>query len=242
MNLTFDKNSFVYQFLLPLSKLTDNIILNISKDSICATCSTADAGVVVCAEYLSKFDIEKDVVINLPDIKKFLKLLENLDDANINLLYKSNHLSYNNKKIKFNYYLLEDGYVQRCPVSAAKIKNLTHDSEFNFTSENLAEVLRGHSIATDASKVYFFIKDNEVFAELNDREKQNINTIEYHITDEYKGQEFAPIAINLESIRMLLGLRNQTFNVKINNTLKVFLFDINDINISIRFAISALVK
>ena len=229
-------------FLLPLGKLTDNVILNLTSDKVVATCSTPDAGVVVCAEYISEFDVDKSLTLNLPDVKKFSKLLDGLADEYITLTFNSNHLAYKSSSIKFNYFLLEEGYVQRCPVSSAKIQGLTHDSCFTLTSDKLNEILRGHSIASDASKVYFFLQDGEVYAELNDKERQNINNIMYSVTDEIEGEEFNTLALNLESLRMLTGLRNSKFKVKINNKLNVFLFDIIEEKINIRFAISALVK
>jgi len=232
----------VSHFLLPLGKLTDNVILNLTSDKVVATCSTPDAGVVVCAEYISEFDVDKSLTLNLPDVKKFSKLLDGLADEYITLTFNSNHLAYKSSSIKFNYFLLEEGYVQRCPVSSAKIQGLTHDSCFTLTSDKLNEILRGHSIASDASKVYFFLQDGEVYAELNDKERQNINNIMYSVTDEIEGEEFNTLALNLESLRMLTGLRNSKFEVKINNKLNVFLFDIIEEKINIRFAISALVK
>lgn len=240
--LKLHKESFVSHFLLPLGKLTDNVILNLTSDKVVATCSTPDAGVVVCAEYISEFDVDKSLTLNLPDVKKFSKLLDGLADEYITLTFNSNHLAYKSSSIKFNYFLLEEGYVQRCPVSSAKIQGLTHDSCFTLTSDKLNEILRGHSIASDASKVYFFLQDGEVYAELNDKERQNINNIMYSVTDEIEGEEFNTLALNLESLRMLTGLRNSKFKVKINNKLNVFLFDIIEEKINIRFAISALVK
>ena len=242
IELNINRNDFVQQFLLPLSKIADKIVLQINSDGALATCSTADSGVVLCAEYKSVFDIESSVTLNIPDIKKFLKLLDNINEEEIRLVYKGNHLSYTSKSMKFNYYLLEDGYVQRCPVSAAKIQSLNSDSEFVLTSQHLNEILKGQNIASDAGKVYFFIQEENVYAELNDKERQNINNIVYHVCDEYKGTQFQPLAVDLESLRMLTGLRNSAFTVRINTKINVLMFDIIDINVNIRFAISALVK
>jgi len=240
--LHFNREAFVHQFLLPLSKLTEKIILTISKNNLVATCSTPDSSVVVCAEYIADFDIESNITLNIPDIKKFLKLLDNLSGEVITLVHKGNHLAYTSKEIKFNYYLLEDGYVQRCPVSAAKIQALSSNSSFILNTSSLNEILKGHSIATDAGKVYFFLQDGEVYAELNDRERQNINNIVYNIAGEFEGDEFATLAVDLEALRMLTGLRGNCFKVCINTSVNVLLFDINNELIKIRFAISALVK
>lgn len=240
--ITLHRDNFVQQFLLPLSKLTEKIILTLSSNSIIATCSTADASVVLCAEYKSNFDVEESINLNIPDIKKLLKLLNNIDSEEITLQYNENHLAYTSKTLKFKYYLLEDGYVQRCPVSSTKILSLTHDSSFFLSKESLGEILRGQTVATDAGKVYFYLQNNDVYAELNDRERCNINNITYFVTDSFNGNEFVPLAIDLESLRMLTGLKGAGFTVKINTKINVLLFDIEDTGVSIRFAISALVK
>lgn len=242
VDLSFNRSSFVQQFLLPLSKIADKIILQINTNNIIATCSTPDAGVVLCAEYKALFNVESSITLNIPDIKKFLKLLDNIEDEDIKLVYKGNHLSYTSRALKFNYYLLEDGYVQRCPVSASKIQLLESDSSFILTSHNLSEILKGQSIASDAGKVYFFLQEDGVYAELNDKERQNINNIIYHICDEHEGTNFNPLAVDLEALRMLTGLKNSQFNVRINTKVGVLLFDIIEQYVNIRFAISALTK
>lgn len=240
--ITLHRDNFVQQFLLPLSKLTEKIILTLTANSIVATCSTVDASVVLCAEYKSDLSVDTTINLNIPDIKKLLKLLNNVDSDQIVLTYNENHLAYTSKTLKFKYFLLEDGYVQRCPVSSTKIRSLTHDSSFFLSKESLSEILRGQTVATDAGKVYFYLQDDCIHAELNDRERCNINNITYFVSDGFEGEEFIPLAVDLESLRMLTGLKGNGFTVKINTKINVLLFDIDDTDVSIRFAISALVK
>jgi hypothetical protein len=233
---------FVQNFLLPISKLSDDIVLTVASDKITTVCSTVDTGVVMCAEHKGSFNVNNDIKLNIPDVKRFLKLLDSLEVEDIRLTVKDNHLSYKDKKIKFNYFLLEDGFINKCPVSPSKIRALESDVEFNLTSEKLSELLRSQSIVTDATKVYFFVNDNEVYAELNDRERQNINNITLHVTDTYIGDFNKPLIVDLQALRLLLGLRNNYFTVKVNNKVNVFLFDIEESDTSIRFAVSTLIK
>jgi len=239
---TLKHTDFVQNFLLPISKLSDDIVLTVSSDRISTVCSTVDTGIVMCAEHAGVFDVVQDIKLNVPDVKRFLKLLDGLSVEDIKLTLKDNHLSYKDKKIKFNYFLLEDGFVSRSPVSASKIKALESDIEFNLTSEKLSEILRSQSIVTDATKVYFYVQDGEVYAELNDRERQNINNMTFHVTDMYIGDFNKTLIIDIQALRMLLGLKNDKFTVKINNKVNVFLFDIEDSDTKIRFAISTLIK
>jgi hypothetical protein len=239
---TLKHTDFVLNFLLPISKLSDDIVLTITSDKVSTVCSTIDTGVVMCAEHSGVFNVEKEIKLNIPDVKKFLKLLDGLGSEDIKLTLKDNHLSYRDKKIKFNYFLLEDGFINKCPVSPSKIRALDSDVEFNLTTEKLSEIIRNQGLVSDATKVYFFSQDGEVYAELNDRERQNINNMTMFVTDTYIGDFDKPLIVDLQALRMLLGLKNNHFTVKINNKVNVFLFDINEGNTDIRFAISTLIK
>lgn len=239
---TLKHTDFVLNFLLPISKLSDDIVLTITSNKVSTVCSTIDTGIVMCAEHSGNFEVDSEIKLNIPDVKKFLKLLDGLGNEDIKLTLKDNHLSYRDKKIKFNYFLLEDGFINKCPVSPAKIRALDSDVEFNLTTEKLSEIIRNHGLVSDATKVYFFSQDGEVYAELNDRERQNINNMTIFVTDTYIGDFEKPLIVDLQALRMLLGLKNNHFTVKINNKVNVFLFDINEGNTDIRFAISTLIK
>ena len=104
-------------------------------------------------------------------------------------------------------------------------------------------MLKGSSIATDSDKLYFYTKDSKVYCELNDLERQNINNITYLVTDKYVGEDIKnTLPLNLENIRLLAGTKCNEFTVKVNNELKVTLFQIEEKDIDIKFIISALVK
>lgn len=242
--LILNKELFVNKFLQPISKLADIVTINSNDTGIYAICSTQDGSSVVLYAELQVPELErKHIRLNLPDVKKFVRLIDCIEDSVIRLTIKDNHINYNTDSIRFNYFLLEDSFVQRAPLNPEKIKALQYDSSFTLSIAKFNEILKGSSIATDSDKLYFYTKDDTVYAELNDHERQNINNITYRIADSYDG---APIKnalpFNLESVRLLAGLRADSFNVKINNTLKVCLFEVEDSDIMLKFIVSALVK
>ena len=59
MNHTFTlkHTDFVQNFLLPISKLSDDIVLTVSPDRISTVCSTVDTGIVMCAEHAGVFPL-----------------------------------------------------------------------------------------------------------------------------------------------------------------------------------------
>jgi hypothetical protein len=241
--LSLSKETFVQKFLLPISKLADNVSLVPNGNEIYATCASQDGSIVLLANLKVDCDLKGLTRINLPDIKKFVRLLECIESDTIDLTIEDNHIKYITPGFKFNYFLLEDSYMQRCPVNPEKIKQLKYDSGFILPNTKFSEILKGSSIATDSDKLYFYTKDDSVYAELNDLERQNINNITYLVADKFVGENIKnKLPLNLENVRMLAGLRSNNFTVKINSELKVTLFKIEEDNLEINFIISALVK
>lgn len=241
--LALNKESFVQKFLLPISKLADNVSISIDDSEVYATCASQDGSVVLLASYKTDTAVRGIPRINLPDVKKFVRLLDCVEENNIAITIQNNHLKYTTPSFKFNYYLLEDNYMQRCPVNPDKIKQLKYDTAFLLPNAKFNEVLKGSSIATDSDKLYFYTKDDKVYCELNDLERQNINNLTYLVADKFVGEQIKnTLPLNLENIRLLAGTKCNEFTVKVNNELKVTLFQIEEKDIDIKFIISALVK
>lgn len=243
-DLILDKEVFVTKFLQPISKLADTVAIYPNEKGLYALCSSQDGSSVVLYAELRLPSLLKGILrLNLPDVKKFVRLIDCIEDKIIRLTLQDNHLVYDTNNIRFKYYLLEDSYIQKNSLNPEKIKNLKFDSTFKLPVNRFNEILKGSSIATDSEKVYFYSKDNQVYAELNDHERQNINSITYFVTNDFEGEPIKnSLPFNLESIRMLAGIKADHFVVKVNNTLKISLFEIEDENTSIKFIISALVK
>lgn len=242
--LILNKEIFVQKFLSPISKLADMVSIYPNENGLYAICSSQDGSSVVLYAELKLPSLLKGVTrLNLPDVKKFVRLIECIDDSIIRLTVENNYISYNTDSIRFKYFLLEDSFTQRTALNPEKIKALKFDSSFNLPITKFNELLKGSSIATDSDKLYFYTNDDVVYAELNDHERHNINNITYRITDSLEGEPIkTALPFNLESVRLLAGIKADSFSVKINNTLKVSTFEIEDENVDIKFIMSALVK
>jgi hypothetical protein len=241
--ITLDKEKFLSKFLLPISKLTDNVSILPADNILTAICNSQDSSVVLYVTYKTTENFSGIVRVNLPEIKKFVRLLECINTNTIEFELKGNCLSYQTPEFKFNYFLLDDSYIQKCPINPEKIKQLTFDTEFTLTNSNLNDLLKASSITTDSNKVYLFTRDEKVYAELNDLERQNINNVTCIFSSNYTGKNISGnIPLNIENLRLLAGLKTEIINVSINNELKIVLFEIKDNNTNIKFIISALVK
>jgi len=80
--LTFNKESFVQKFLQPISKLADNISIIPGDKELYAVCSSQDGSIVLLANLKTDINTQGILKINLPDIKKFVRLLECIDETN----------------------------------------------------------------------------------------------------------------------------------------------------------------
>jgi len=239
-----DKTLFQDKFLTPISRFTDNVSLTVLENGIETVGATQDSSAIVFAHF--GVDIDSDVPrLNIPDIKKFSRLLDCINVNELDIEITTNSLKYKTKAFKFNYFLLEDMYMQRSPINVEKIKALPYDCSFTLPSTIFGEILRGSSIAADSDKLYFVMGEDGIYAELNDRERHNINNLTYHITDKLDTGELKDaqaIPLNLENIRLLSGIKVESFKVKINSTLKVVVFEVAEKGLDIKFIISGLVK
>jgi len=244
-NIQLDKEQFVECFLTPISKIAENVSLVPFEGGIYAICSTQIGGsVILYAECKSGSFLNLKHQINIPDIKKFIRLLSCVKKDTFEVTVKDNHLLYADSDIKFKYFLLEDSVMQRVTVSCQKIKSLAYNTSFTLPIIKFNELLKGSSITTDSDKLYLFTKDGSVHAELNDFERQNINSVDYFVTEVFEGCELQiPIPLSLESVRLLAGLKATQFTVKINTQLKIVTFEATSgESVKTQFIISGLVK
>lgn len=245
VKLRLERERFIESFLVPISKIAENVSLIPFEEGVYAICSTQIGGsVILYTEYISDDFTELKKQINIPDIKKFIRLLSCIKLDTFDVEVRDNHLLYKDDEIKFKYFLLEDSVMQRVSISCQKIKNLTYNTTFVLSNAKFSELLKGSSITTDSDKVYLFTRDGKVHAELNDFERQNINSLDYLVTSSYEGCELqSPVPLSLESVRLLAGLKVSHFSVKVNTQLKIIAFEaVNQENVKSQFIISGLVK
>jgi len=242
--ISLDKEIFVDRFLNPVSKLADNIALNIEKDYITTICNSQKSSVVVYARMDVDLGIPNPIKINLPDVSKFIRTMNCIEKTNLKLTLNDNNIAYTDgNDVNFVYYLLEDGYLPKSTMLPEKIDAMEFHSSFDLSISKFNEVIKGCAIVTDATKLYLYTKENEVYAELNDKETPNINSITYLISSSYEGEPLEPaLAIKLESLRLIAGIKTSNIKVRYNHKNKVTVFEVKDDGFSVKFMISALVK
>ena len=103
--------------------------------------------------------------------------------------------------------------------------------------------MAGYAFASDTTKIYFYSKDDGVYAEINDKTLSNVDNITLKVSNTFSGVEITEaVPINTEVFKNLATCRTDV-KIKINNEYKVFVFQNKDDNdVELKYIVSALVK
>lgn len=244
MKLQLNKNLFVNHLLGPVSKLSDNLLLDFQSSSYKAgwaaktIVSSADNSTILLGDVPCTVDDPFKCVI--PDCKTFLRLFSGIDEEQIQLTIDSNVVKYKQGSFSFKYHLLDESYVvNKKSLSEEKIKALTFDTSFVMTKQKLSEIIKFNSIVPDAEKLYFITDGTKVLAKLGDELKTNTNEIVTEVSHgEYEGKPLLDkFPINIQNV-LLFSFGNEEITVKINHSLKVFKFETENLS----YIVSGLVK
>jgi|APGre2960657373_1045057.scaffolds.fasta_scaffold01907_8 hypothetical protein len=243
-HIIVEKESFIEKLLNPVSRLADNICLNLESDNVNTICNSQNGDVVVYAKMEMQSKIAEPLKLNIPDLKKFVRLLDFVEKDVFEVTINDNNISYKDDgSFNFVYYLLEDGYIPKNTLNINKINSLDYQTSFDLTISKFNDVMKGCAITSDSNKLYLFTKEGKVYAELNDRETPNINNITYQISTEFEGDDITtPIPLKLDSVRMISGLKTSKIKVSFNSKFKITIFEIKEGDVLIKFIISALTK
>ena len=63
------------------------------------------------AKYNKAFDSEQEITLNVGDVKKFLRVLDCVEEDELVFKIESNHLHYKTDKLQFKYHFLDDSVV-----------------------------------------------------------------------------------------------------------------------------------
>lgn len=240
---------YLEKILKPINRLSESCVLKTSDTGLSSICSSADNTVVLYAKVNFPLKLEKQLRLNLINIKKLLCGLECLGDGgDFSIEYSENNLKCSSKsaegeKAHFKYHLVDDTVVRECPFNVSRLSTLDFDTEFSITSDKIKQIMAGYTFVSDVEKIYFYTKDDCVYAEINDRTMPNIDNITIKVSEEFSGSNLEDdILINAEIFKNLATCKND-IKVKINNEYKIFVFQNKDeSDVELKYIVSALVK
>jgi hypothetical protein len=238
-----NKIEFVKNFLSPVSKMSDSAILKVDKNVLsCLTC-VADNSVILYIDSPIETDFSESLHLNCPDIKKLIKAVDTVkEETELVFLLENNNLSYKDSSVRFKYHLLEDNIIKNPKLNLNKLKETEFNVSFSITGSDIKELIRGSIFSSDSNKIYFSINEEGVFAELTDKTRNNIDTINLKLCESYQGDMIENFPISFEIFRIMESSQNKNINVKINNKLGLVIFDFESNYTKMTYIVPSLIK
>lgn len=238
-----NKKDFVGNFLGPISNLNDMCVLKISNNNITCTIAAADSTVVCKADLECETDVENEVILNIPDIKKLTRVLEIIPSNEVELKLNENNISYNKDGYRFKYHILDDGIIKLPNINVNKVNSLEFDTTFKIVEKNLTMLFKGSSFTTETSKLYLFEDDNKISGELGDKNRHNTDNFVCVLSEEYEGNPLTKsLALNFDSFRLLSFNGCREVNFRVNQEMGVITCDFKKDNTSLIYVISSLIN
>ena len=236
-----NKKDFVSNFLGPISNLNDVCILSIEGNSMSCTLASADATIVCKSSIEVDTDLD-NVKLNLPDIKKMVRVLDIIPSTEIELQINENNISYNKNGYKFKYHLLDDGIIKQPNLNVEKIKKLDFNTKFIVKENELNTLFKGSSFATETSKVYIFEEDGKINGELGDRSRHNTDNFICELSNEFEGNIKKPLPVNFDSFRLVSFSGSREVNFSVNTDMGVITCNFKKGDAQLIYIISALIN
>jgi hypothetical protein len=231
-----NRNEFL-RYLDSVSKINDSAIFDITPSGISCLVASIDNTLIQLSEYKDTFDFTS--TLNIPDIKKFQRVIDTLNTEEVVLSVGTNCLEYKGSDVKFKYHLFEEGFLGKPSLNVDKIKSFKYDVSFDFTRDVLQSLLKGSTFASETNKVYMYTEDGKVKADLTDRARHNTDNYSITITD--CDFDLKPTPINFDNIRLISNIDNK-YSCNINTEYGVVVIDNNTDAIKLKYIISSLTQ
>ena len=237
------------KLLKPINRATDSCVLKIDKNQLYTVCTSDDKSVILYASCELPIVLD-NLKLNFISIKKFLTGLDCLgDNGQFSIILNKNHLRCQSKNESdfdstfFKYHLVDDGIISESSVNINTISKLTFDTEFEISTSKLKQIMSAYSFVTDVNKIYFYSKNNMIYADIDDKTLSNVDNMSLLVTEKCMGDKLEiPIALKIEVFKNLISSKLPV-RVKINNQHKVFVFITKEHeDVELKYIVSALVK
>ena len=196
--------------------------------------------IIVDAIYTDE-NIDAVTRLNIPDVKKFCRIIQCIDEKTFDLNISANNISYESNTVRFKYHLYDDNLIVIPKLNLAKLDKLDFDGEFTIAHSSVIALIKGSTIATDTNKIYLTIKDDNLFGELTDRARANTDSYGLKLSDTYKGNKFGnAIPLNFEIFRIISSMKFNNINGRLVSSMGVITFGMQLGKANIRFILSAL--
>ena len=238
-----NKKDFVSNFLGPVSNLNDMCVLKIANSKIECTIAGADSTIVCKAIVDIETDITDSATLNIPDLRKLIRVLEIIPEQDVELKINNNNIAYNKNGYKFKFHLLDDGFVKLPNINVDKVNQLDFNTTFISPENSLTTLFKGSSFTTETTKLYMYTEDNNLVGELGDKTRHNTDNFVCVLADKFEGSEIhKPIPINFESFRLINFSQCREINFRINEEMGIITCALQKGNVVLTYVVSALIN
>ena len=229
------------RFFDAISKINESAIINIHAGTpglVSCLVSSIDNTLILYAEAHS-IECSEPGNINIPDVKKLLRVIESISTPSINLILNKNNIEYKDSTVRFKYHLYEEGFLSKPTINLEKIKSFKQDIKFTLTKDIIQQIIKNSTFTTDTNKVYLYTEAGRLKAELTDRAKHNTDMISLDLGA--VKFELKPLPINFDNIKLLSSV-NDIIDVGVNTEYGVIIFDIVNKGIKLKYIITSLTQ
>jgi hypothetical protein len=237
-----NKGEFINAFLSPISNISTLALIQITADKFSSLNKSADNNVVLYAEWQHQSGTDKPVELNMPDLKRFIRILESVNDDNVSFILNPNNIEYVSEHTRMKYHLLEPGIIVTPAINLEKINSFEWQTSFQISYETYNTLHKSSLFITDSNKVYLSTKNSKVFAELNDKTRANIDVYSTIIADNFTGEDINSFALSFDIFRMIYVPKNSSISVRVNSDRGVAIFEILDSKYKLQYITTALLK
>lgn len=235
-----NRSNFV-KALESISKISDSVILKVKDDKdyqISSISASTDNTMIVYSEI---GDVETNFTgnLNIPDIKKLVRVLDGIQSSDITLNINSNNIEYSNQTSRFKYHMYEDGFLTVPSINIDKILSFEYDISFKLKKETLQAMIRGSMFATDTNKLYLYTQDGRLKGELTDRSRHNTDVFELDLGE--ATFNLTPLPLNLDNIKQL-SLLTDDISFGINTKYGVSIIDIYEKGTKLKYILTSLTQ
>lgn len=223
--------NFIQKFLSPISKINDLCTLTIEDNQIYSINRTVDNNFSLYSRTsdIELIDCEEKVNLSFSDIKKFIKILECINEDSVELILNPNNIEYKSSAVKFKFHLINDNIVKSPNFNLDKINGLEYNLGFKLSLVMFNTLMKSSVFITNSNKIYISTENGNIIGELNDKTKTNIDTYTSKLSDVYVGDSIStPLAFNFDLFRNISFLKTSELDVSLNTNKGIIAFDVCD--------------
>lgn len=196
---------------------------------------------------LEQSGIEDEKEIHLKDLTKFQRLLDMNKKETFTFTIKDNHVYFENDTVKGAKFMLADrpSRVINARVNVQWFNSFEKTSRMKITKPIVKQIIQCSSFTSDdANKVYVYQDGDKVVAEINDRTKNNLDTMSLYVGELESGSMEGKVIINVGTLSRLflsdeMTLETSHIGQGVSQTEIVFLSFTNE-NVSVRYLLNTL--